>query len=77
MKNILITGASGLLGRKVLSYFENEFKNDWKCLGLCFSRNKNQALKSCDLTDSNQINKLIDEFTVIFIFVCLTFYNIF
>ena len=64
MKNILITGASGLLGRKVLSHFENEFKNEWKCLGLCFSRNKNPELKSCDLTDSNQINSLIDEFKV-------------
>ena len=64
MNKILITGASGLLGRKVLSYFENECKTNWSCLGLCFSRNKNQALKSCDLTDTTQINGLINEFKV-------------
>jgi dTDP-4-dehydrorhamnose reductase len=63
---ILITGASGLLGREVLSFLQNQFK--WKCLGLCFSRNKNSNLKSCDLTDFNQINTIIDEFKVCLIF---------
>ena len=61
---VLITGASGLLGRKVLAYFQNESNNKWTCLGLCYSRNKNENLKSCDIRNFDQINSIIDEFKV-------------
>ena len=75
MTKILITGASGLLGRKVLSYFQSELKNKWTCLGLCFSRNKNPNLKCCDLTDFNQINCLIEEFKVCVLSIFFFFLN--
>ncbi|CAF0711670.1 unnamed protein product [Brachionus calyciflorus] len=70
--NVLITGASGLLGRQILTYFENaelhskypvddieKFK--FNCLGLCHSRAK-ANLRPIDLNNFEQVDKLIDEF---------------
>ena len=72
--NVLITGASGLLGRQVLKYFEDSnlqskylvdgiqnFK--FNCLGLCHSRVKDK-LRPINLNDPNQVNTLVEEFKV-------------
>lgn len=75
--NVLVTGASGLLGRMVYKYFtdqafqnkyplpseENSPKLNWNCLGLCYSRLK-EGLKSVDLNDYEEVNKLTEEFKV-------------
>lgn len=74
-KKVLITGASGLLGRAILKYLtsENEqikypVKNGsdykWNCLGLCFSRVKGN-LRALDLNDFEKVDKLIEEFKVL------------
>ena len=78
--NILITGASGLLGRVVHRYLTDAqyqakypleanqtYVNDfvWNCLGLSYSRVK-ENLKQLDLNNFDDVNKLIDEFKVKF-----------
>lgn len=73
-KRVIVTGASGLLGRAVYRYLKDEsyrqkypvkevdaFK--WNVLGLCFNRVKGD-LKPLDLNDFAQVDKLIDEFKV-------------
>jgi FlaA1/EpsC-like NDP-sugar epimerase len=79
-KRVLITGASGLLGRAIYSYLtDSEFQakyplsssqaavSDFKCnvLGLCHSRVKGN-LRKIDLNDFKQVDQLIDEFKVNF-----------
>lgn len=73
--NVLITGASGLLGRAVLEYFLDEklqekypsqdgpetTKFKWNCLGLCYSRPR-ANLRACDLNDAEQVEKVVAEF---------------
>ena len=84
--NVLITGASGLLGRTVLDYFtQKELREKYplngtkknqgepnlfdsnkvtlNTLGLCFSRAR-KNLRSIDLSDKSQVDKLIDDFKV-------------
>ena len=73
LKRVLITGASGLLGRTVYKYFtDDEFALayplqasssgaiQWKCLGLCHSRAR-PGLVSLDLSDYSRVDKLIEE----------------
>lgn len=51
-KRVMITGASGLLGRAVLQEFEND--ESWTAQGLAFSRAGNK-LKKVDITDRHAV----------------------
>ncbi|CAF1182249.1 unnamed protein product [Rotaria sp. Silwood1] len=56
-KTVLITGASGVLGRKVKNLFINA---GWNVTGLALNRaNKNHLVK-CDLTNFDEINAIIE-----------------
>lgn len=61
-KRILITGASGLLGRACFKVFSQD--PEWTSLGLAFSR-KGEHLRRVDLTDSEQVAAVIKEFQVL------------
>lgn len=72
--NVLITGASGLLGRTVYKYFTDKSYRDlypisanvefnWNVLGLCNSRAR-EGLRKLDLTNDEEVEKLINEFKV-------------
>jgi len=75
---VLITGASGLLGRAVYKYFTDESFREgfplsnlgketsfhFECLGLWYSRAKNN-LRAVDLNDFRLVDQIIDEFKVI------------
>ncbi|GIY58927.1 methionine adenosyltransferase 2 subunit beta [Caerostris extrusa] len=56
--NVLITGASGLLGRAVGAEFK---KHSWKVLGLAYSRIKDDLVK-VDLNDFEAVSKIIYQF---------------
>jgi nucleoside-diphosphate-sugar epimerase len=77
--NILVTGASGLLGRVVYKYLSdssyqakyplNQNENyvnsfKWNCLGLCYSRARD-SLKPLDLNNTEEVDELIADFKVI------------
>nr|XP_054754798.1 methionine adenosyltransferase 2 subunit beta-like isoform X2 [Lytechinus pictus] len=55
MKKILITGASGLLGRELFKTFQDY---GWDVLGLAYTRAK-ENLRKVDLTDSKAIQDVI------------------
>lgn len=57
-KKVLITGASGLLGREVLRCFE---KGNWQVLGLAYSR-PSESLQKVDLTDASQVEAVLKKF---------------
>lgn len=61
MKKVLITGASGLLGRAVFKEFSA--RSDWSTLGLAYSR-VSDKLSKVDLTDAAAVEKTIAEFKV-------------
>lgn len=54
----LVTGASGLLGRKVLQAFE---RGGWKVTGTGLSRAKPPSILKVDLSDQAAINSTLDE----------------
>ena len=56
--NVLVTGASGLLGRQVLKELRS---NGWKTRGLCSTRCREDLVK-CDLTQPGHIQQQISEF---------------
>eukprot|EP00057_Strongylocentrotus_purpuratus_P006361 XP_011660835.1 PREDICTED: methionine adenosyltransferase 2 subunit beta isoform X4 [Strongylocentrotus purpuratus] len=58
MKKVLITGASGLLGREVLKTFQ---ASGWDVLGLAYTRAKDN-LKKVDLTDTEPLQDVIKEY---------------
>lgn len=58
MKKVLVTGASGLLGRSVLQSFTQA---GWNVLGLAYSRVK-ERLRKVDLCDPEQVKNVLDEF---------------
>lgn len=58
---VLITGASGLLGRAIYQEFKEN--SQWSTLGLAFSRAKNDLIK-CDITREEEVAKIINEFKV-------------
>ncbi|RUS89271.1 hypothetical protein EGW08_002945 [Elysia chlorotica] len=58
-KRILITGASGLLGRECLKAFTED--PEWSCLGLAFTRSSHY-LKKVDLTDPMETAAVLREF---------------
>jgi len=66
MKNIMITGASGLLGRAI---FEKLFTDNFNILGTSFSR-YNEDLLKLDLTDFNLVRKCVDKFQPDYIIHC-------
>jgi len=66
MKNILITGASGLLGRAV---FEKLLTDNFNILGTSFSR-YNDELLNLDLTNFALVRKCIEKFQPDFIIHC-------
>lgn len=57
-KKVLVTGASGLLGRVVLQAFTNA---GWSVLGLAYSRAK-EGLRKVDLCDPKQVENVLEEF---------------
>ena len=60
-KKVLLTGASGLLGRALYKEFENDAS--WEILGLAYSRAKGK-LRKVDITDSAAVNQVVEEFGV-------------
>ena len=56
---VLITGASGLLGRAIKREFEKNAS--WDILGLGFSRLAG-GLKKVDLTNPQDLNQVINDF---------------
>lgn len=59
VKKVLITGASGLLGRAILKEFSNF--DGWEALGLAFSRAQG-GLRKVDLKNKDEVNYVIQEF---------------
>ena len=60
-KKVLITGASGLLGRDVTRVFLAD--KTWSTLGLAFSRSGGDLdLRKCDVTDRDQVEAVVREF---------------
>lgn len=55
---VIITGASGLLGRSVFQAFSQD--KSWTTLGLAFSRT-GENFRKVDITDTNQVEKLLEE----------------
>ena len=60
-RRVLITGASGMLGRAL--YREFRRSGDWEVLGLAFSRAGGE-LKPVDLKDRDAVNNVVVEFKV-------------
>ena len=60
-RRVLITGASGMLGRAL--YREFRRSGDWEVLGLAFSRAGGE-LKAVNLKDRDAVNKVVAEFKV-------------
>ena len=60
-RRVLITGASGLLGRAL--YREFRRPGNWEVLGLAFSRASGE-LKAVDLKDKQAVDRVIQEFKV-------------
>lgn len=58
-RRVLITGASGLLGRAL--YREFRRPGNWEVLGLAFSRASGE-LKAVDLKDKQAVDRVIQEF---------------
>ena len=55
---VLITGATGLLGRQVVSTFRNA---GWRTVGTGFSRAKPPSIHKVDLTDPSAVEKILEE----------------
>jgi S-adenosylmethionine synthetase len=58
-KRILITGASGLLGRDCMAVFSRD--PEWETLGLAFTR-VGENLRKVDLTNADQVTAVVREF---------------
>jgi len=56
--NVLITGASGLLGRALLKNFQNK---NWQVLGLAYSR-ASGSLRKVDLNGRSQVDNVFEQF---------------
>ena len=57
-KSVLITGATGLLGRQVVIAFERE---GWTVTGTGYSRAKPPSILKVDLESEAEIAKILDE----------------
>ena len=58
-KTVLVTGASGLLGRQVVKAFQTD--DDWSVVGTGFRRAKPPTIRKVDLTDSTQMTNILDD----------------
>lgn len=58
-RKVLVTGASGLLGRQVLNAFQKD--SDWEAVGQGFTRAAPPNIVKADLTSTTEIEKLLDE----------------
>jgi hypothetical protein len=72
---VLITGASGLLGRALYKEFKQN--EDWEPLGLAFSRAAGE-LRKVDITDEVAVAQVFQDFKVfyfnLFIYLLIDFY---
>jgi S-adenosylmethionine synthetase len=57
-KTALITGATGLLGRQVVTAFERQ---EWQVVGTGFTRAKPPSILKLDLGSETNIIKTVDE----------------
>ncbi|KAI9760663.1 MAG: hypothetical protein M4579_001527 [Chaenotheca gracillima] len=57
-KKVLVTGATGLLGRQVVKAFQ---RSGWSVTGTGFTRANPPSLLKLDLIDEGAINKILDE----------------
>src|SRR6056300_875715 len=58
-KKVLVTGASGLLGRAIMKAFAND--SNWKVLGLAHSRVSGN-LKKVDLLNFEETRQVVEDF---------------
>lgn len=58
---VLVTGATGLLGRAVCREFQN---NNWLVIGIGFRRARPGVLR-CDLTDEDAVRGLLQDYKVV------------
>lgn len=58
---VLVTGATGLLGRAVCREFQN---NSWLVIGIGFRRARPGVLR-CDLTDEEAVRGLLQDYKVL------------
>ena len=59
-RRVLVTGASGLLGRAILKEF-TRCQDRWEALGLAYSRTKGN-LKKLDLRNKDEVARVVEEF---------------
>jgi nucleoside-diphosphate-sugar epimerase len=66
-KNILITGSNGFVGRNLIEELQ---KYECKIFGIDISDNKNKNIQffRCDLTNRNELKKIVDDITPNYIF---------
>lgn len=57
-KSVLVTGATGLLGRQVVKAFERE---GWTVTGTGYTRAKPPSVLKVDLRSQAEITKVLDE----------------
>ena len=57
-KKVLVTGATGLLGRAILKGF---LEAKWEALGTGFSRAKPPHTRKLDILDASAVSALLDE----------------
>jgi dTDP-4-dehydrorhamnose reductase len=58
IKTVLVTGASGLLGRAIFKSFE---ENGWKAIGTGLSRSAPPRIRKLDVTDFDALEALVNE----------------
>lgn len=58
-KRVLVTGASGLLGRAIIKKFS---QTDWELMGTAYSRADKYGLIKMDLTNEKEMNDQINKF---------------
>lgn len=56
--SVLVTGATGLLGRQVLKVFDDA---GWKSVGTGFSRASPPKIRKVDIQDGDEVVKLLNE----------------
>lgn len=57
--NLLVTGASGFVGRHLLKYLDSEM--DARCIGICRTPSTDPDTVCCELTDYTQVADVIRE----------------
>ena len=59
MKTVIITGATGFLGRQILTSFK---RAGWNAIGTGFTRASPPLILEVDLSDKDQVGALLDEY---------------